>query len=82
MDDPSIGNRTSQWFWRMITNLGLGHMNDDVYSKKEVSYILKRFLDREYERDGRGGLFRIRNADDLRNVEIWTQLLWYLDTII
>ena len=24
MDDPDIGNRTGQWFWDMIDNLGLG----------------------------------------------------------
>ena len=23
MDDPDIGNRTGQWFWNMIVNLGL-----------------------------------------------------------
>ena len=28
MDDPEIGDRTGQWFWNMITNLGLGSMDD------------------------------------------------------
>ena len=38
---------------------------------------------REYAPDGRGGLFTIRNCEeDLRKVEIWYQLCWYLDTII
>lgn len=26
MDDPDVGNRTGQWFWNMIVNLGLGSM--------------------------------------------------------
>ena len=83
MDDTSIGDRTSQWFWGMITNLGLGSMTDDRFDKREVNYILDRFLDREYEPDGKGGLFRVRKCDrDLRKVEIWYQLCWYLDSIV
>lgn len=82
MDDPHMGNRTRQWFWRMITNLGLGSMSDDCFDERRVDDIIERFLDREYESDGRGGLFTIRDCEyDLRFVEIWHQLLWYLDTI-
>lgn len=83
MDDPRIGNRTSQWFWNMIGNLGLGDMINDRYDRRYVTYVLDRFLDREYDPDGKGGLFQIRNCDrDLRDVEIWSQLCWYLDTIV
>jgi len=83
MDDPEVGDRTAQWFWGMVTSLGLGGMTDDVYDRREVDYILQRFMDREYEPDGRGGLFRIRNCrTDLRDVEIWYQMLWYLNSIV
>lgn len=82
MHDPCIGDRTGQWFWKMLINLGLGGMDNDVYNKNAVDVILSRFLKREYEPNGRGGLFRIRHCDqDLRGVEIWVQLCWYLDTI-
>lgn len=82
MDDPNFGDRTSQWFWGMISNLGLGSMTDDNFNKKFVNDILECFLDRNYEPDGKGGLFRIRNClYDLRTVEIWVQLCWYLDSI-
>lgn len=83
MDDPGIGDRTGQWFWGMITNLGLGGLNDDRYDPDYVDDVLDRFLDRDYDPDGRGGLFTIRHCDaDLRDVQIWTQMLWYLDTIV
>ena len=83
MDDPLIGDRTAQWFWGMITNLGLGSMTDNRFDERFVENTIGIFLDREYEPDGRGGLFRIRDCDcDLRTVEIWWQLLWYLDTIV
>lgn len=82
MDDPAMGNRTGQWFWGMIVSLGLGSMDDSRYDRDHVDYILDRFLNREYESNGKGGLFTIKDCrDDLRTVEIWIQLLWYLDSI-
>lgn len=83
MDDPTKGDRTGQWFWGMVASMGLGSMMDDRYDEEYVDYVLKRFLLREYEPDGRGGLFTIRDCDvDLRDVEIWHQLCYYLDTIV
>ena len=83
MDDPEIGDRTSQWFWGMITNLGLGGMNDKHYDRDYVNEVVDRFLYREYEPDGKGGLFRIRDCEyDLRDVEIWCQFNYYINTII
>jgi hypothetical protein len=80
MDDPRYGNRTSQWFWGMIVNLGLGSMVDERYDEDYVDERIDIFLKRKYKRNGEGGLFHIRNCEyDLRKVEIWTQLLWYLD---
>ena len=82
MDDTRYGKRTTQWFWGMINNLGLGGMTDDRFDKSYVDVVIDRFLNRDYEPNGKGGLFTIRNCDDdLRHVEIWIQLLWYLDSI-
>lgn len=83
MDDPHVGNRTSQWFWSMVTNLGLGSMTDDQFDKRYTDSVMKNFLNRNYESNGRGGLFTIRNAcRDLRDVDIWCQLCWYLDSLV
>ena len=81
MDDPLIGNRTGQWIWSMINNLGLGAMSDDRFDKIYVDDILERFLKRKYKSNGEGGLFTVNNSGDLRKVEIWYQLCWYLDNI-
>lgn len=82
MDDPRKGDRTQQWFWGMVNSLGLGSMRDDIFDRGFVDYTINRFLNRDYEPNGKGGLFTIRNCDrDLRTVEIWYQLNWYLDTI-
>lgn len=82
MDDPEYGNRTGQWFWNMVNSLGLGSMTDDRYDAYSIDRTIEIFLDREYDADGQGGLFTVRHCDeDMRNVEIWTQLCWYLNDI-
>lgn len=83
MDDPNFGNRTGQWFWGMIANLGIGSMVDDRFDKQYVEEVITRFLNRDYAPNGKGGLFTVRNCKkDMRNVEIWYQLNCYLNTII
>lgn len=81
MDNPEVGDRTGQWFWGMVVNLGLGSMTDDRYDEEYVDFVINKFLDRDYEPDGEGGLFHIRRCrQDVRDVEIWYQLCWYLDS--
>ena len=83
MDDPRYGDRTTQWFWRMMSNLGLGLMTDDIYDREYVKERIDILLNHEYEPNGKGGLFYIRDCkEDLRYVEIWAQLCWYLDSFI
>lgn len=79
MDDPAIGDRTSQWFWKMMQSLGM-NIPDDDFDEDEAEEIIETFLDRDYEPNGKGGLFTLRHCEcDLRNVEIWNQMLWWLD---
>lgn len=83
MDNTGYGDRTRQWFWNMMANLGIGLMTDDIFDVEIVEEKIYTFLNREYEPNGRGGLFYIKGCeDDLRNVEIWTQLCWYLDKFV
>jgi hypothetical protein len=83
MDDPDYGNRTGQWFWTMINNLNLSSMSDERFDGEYVDEVISIFLNREYQEDGEGGLFTIEDCEyDMRTVEIWYQLCWYLNTII
>ena len=83
MDDPDIGNRTGKWFWDMIDSLGLAEMTDDRFDFDYVEEVIERFLMRDYERSGKGGLFYIpENKVDMRKEEIWYQLMRYLNWII
>ena len=83
MDDMRVGDRTGQWFWCMVVSLGLGGMNDRNFDKRTAEDTVARFLNHEYEPNGRGGLFTIRNcAYDLRDEEIHVQRNMYLNSII
>ena len=70
-DPPNIKN----YFWGFIENLGLDSNDEDL------NYILiRRFLERRYERNGKGGLFPLnRYTKDQRGVEIWYQMMSYVD---
>ena len=83
MQDSDAGDRMGQWFWNMIVSLGLGSMSDSRYNEREVDRILDIFLNRTYDANGRGGLFTIEDCPyDLRAVDIWYQMMWYLNTIL
>lgn len=83
MADPDIGNRTGEWFWQMVATLGLAGMFDSAFNQSYTNDVLRRFLNREYAPDGKGGLFAIENCPhDLRNIEIWYQMNWYLNKYI
>ena len=77
------GDRTGQWFWNMVVSLGLGYMNDVDFNEYAAYRVVSNFLDRNYSPDGKGGLFTIENCPyDLRDVQIWSQAMCYLNTII
>lgn len=83
MGEDELGDETYKWFWEMIDNLGLSYYTDDRYDEEAVDAIIDRFLQRKYNKDGRGGLFYIGQCKkDVRKIEIWYQMCWYLDEIL
>lgn len=83
MANPSYGNRTGRWFWEFIENLHLIEYTDTNFKLTQVYFALDKFLDRRYESDGSGGnIIVLANPyDDLRNVEIWFQMMWHLNEV-
>lgn len=78
--DDSYGDRTGHWFWSMIKSLALMDQYDDNFNGLLVRGSVHRMLEREYASNGKGGLFTVKNPrEDLRNVEIWYQMMWYLN---
>lgn len=83
MVDDKYGDRTGTWFWGMIENLGLIDMAYDDRGEEYIRDVVQRFLDHDYDPNGKGGLFTVSYCDqDLRDAEIWYQACWYLDDLI
>lgn len=80
MEDPDVGDRTGQWFWNMIVSLGFGSMTNPRFNEDKADQIMEIFLNREYARNGKGGLFTVSNRRvDMRSIEIWYQMCMYLE---
>jgi hypothetical protein len=72
-------NCPGRWFWMMIRSLGLQDMYDKNFDGEYVNFVVWRFLNLEYKRDGEGGLVHIPGIlEDLRSMEIWYQMMRYL----
>ncbi len=83
MRDNDIGDRSCEWFYEMLRSSGLDVCTNDRFDEELVCTIVDNILERKYAKDGKGGLFTLSNPPkDLRKVEIWYQLLWYLDEVI
>lgn len=80
MSDEDYGNRTSLWFWTMLCNMDLDEMDNLNYNDIYVEERVSKMLNREYNYNGIGGaLFHVmRPRQDLRDVDIWYQMQWFL----
>ena len=82
-EDTIYGDRTERWFWSMIKSMALTDQYDDVFDPVIVRDSVHRMLERNYASNGRGGLFTLKNPrEDLRYVEIWYQMMWYLNEVL
>lgn len=82
MDDPNEGDRTGRWFMNMLVNLKVNWAFGRYYDSMAVDKYLQTFMNRTYESNGDGNIFGIQNVPyDLRTVDIWSQMLWYLDEL-
>lgn len=82
MLDSDKGDQVPQWFWGMVKSLGLIQYGHIISDPQTVESVIGRFIRREYEPNGEGGLFTIPDTKrDLRKEEIWKQLMWYLNYI-
>jgi len=80
LEDAAAGNRVGQWFWNMVVSLGLVAMDDSRFDESRAQGVLARFNARDYQPNGAGGLFTLMNPkEDMRTLDIWYQLMAYLN---
>lgn len=82
-------NRSGEFFQEMLENLRLDRFTDNrspdgrfpPVDEAEIDEILEVMMDRTYGVDGRGGLFPLkkRHKEDQSGVEIWYQMMVWLD---
>ena len=77
--DLAAGLAVDKWFWQMIENMDLMKYTDSYFIRDEVESKVSAMLYREYEPNGKGGLFVIKDRDvDVRDMEIWKQMMCYI----
>lgn len=81
---------TAFWFWEMVSNLVLDGIDDTEFWSDPEGYeaeILDRaddVIDINYDRDGLGGLFLLREGvapQDMRDTELWYQMQYYANEV-
>lgn len=83
MHNQDFGDRTGIWFWNMIRSMGLIDQTDDCFNEEAVDICLAKMMGRRYEPNGKGGLFTVKEQKvDMRDVEIWYQMMRYLNEIM
>ena len=85
MYEPRIGHRYSVWFHFFLENLFDGHLRtaEEEASEEEIIDICVRFMNRDYDADGYGGMFPIRkDKRDQRRVHLWLQMnMWLVENV-
>lgn len=68
------------WFWKFLDNLGLSHfkyVSDE--DAREIEDILYRFIWRQYDYNGEGGMFPLHSPrQNQAQVELWYQFHAYI----
>lgn len=76
------GMEEPEWFGIFLKNLGLDECSDrtfDTVTRLKARRALRRFNDRRYRANGKGGLFPLTiPMCDQRKVEIWFQMGSYI----
>lgn len=88
MYEPENGSCTQIWFQGFLYNMGIGYLTDTVFqrnpleSEEEAMEAVRRLLERDYARDGVGGMFPVPGStEDIREMELWYQMNLYCNAI-
>lgn len=84
MYETKFGDRSVDWFWMFVDNLGFTKYTDSTWDHDiEVKVLIKvhKILAKDYASDGSDGLFAVKDRPDvdLRECDIWRQMIWWVD---
>lgn len=82
MEDVICLDRFPDWFWEIMDNLGVTYFKGNHLNHRDIlklDRIIGTWLNREYCKDGKGGLFPLKEPrENQQKVEIWYQMNAYL----
>lgn len=80
MGDEAEGDRTPQWFWEMLSNLGIGYMSDEQFNQNEYDRCMHNFFRYSYDSNGKGCMFRSEKYSvyQMAEKDIWYQMQAHL----
>lgn len=77
--DPGEEN-PSEFFIKMLENLGLDRFEGERFKRVDVCYIVDRWLRRGFDHNGYGSPFPVKmDHRDQRKLEIWDQVNSYIN---
>jgi len=81
--DYETGGKADYIFKIMLESMDVINMTNDQFDKGYMDYKIDMLLNHGYEYNGRGGLFTVDNPRrDMREVDIWYQMNWYLQKVL
>lgn len=78
---PVDDDRTADWFWRMVRNLGLMRFKGELTGDQVIiiQTIIDIWMGRSFDFNGVGSPFPLNHpASDQRNIELWFQANYYI----
>lgn len=76
-------DHTGRWIHDMLVSLEVDELTDGYFDEWQACESVDILLSRRYNRNGRGGLFTVKKRNtDMRKIEIWYQMCWYLDEVM
>lgn len=79
----SVDGDTSKYFWEMVASLELQKLDDGNYNASSAQKHIDILLGHKYRRNGRGGLFFIRDIGPEYNapmLDLWTQAMAWINS--
>lgn len=77
-----VNDRTGEWVWMMLDNMGLSYFDDVHFNKLKVFHMIEDFNNHKYEANGKGGLFYVEDPPaPMNETDIWVQANWWSNTI-
>lgn len=82
-DIISLDDNTARYFWEMVASMEMQKLDDSNFNASSAQKHIDILLSHKYKRNGRGGLFFIRDIGPEYNaagLDIWSQAMAWINS--